>query len=176
MISSSLLPIVSVEEVDRDTVNALFEEWRHPLGACKRPFGHFSHVLLTHGQVVAATHTASIVSPTVEGYGRKRVVELARIGRADSAPWAMRVMLRLWREAIAQQVWHYWTVEAAVSYSIPGYSGNVYRFDGWTKVKDCRPARPGKSSHWAKGSATDAIGDGKKGLWMYHYNEVTEAA
>lgn len=167
--SSSLFPIVTVEEVERDVVNDLFVRWQHPLGAVERPFGHRSHVLLAHGEVVAATHMASTVSSTVNGWARKQVVELARIGRADDAPWAMRVMLRLWREAIARQAWSYWPVDHAVSYSIPGYEGNVYRFDGWTKIKDCKPASPGKGSTWAKPSITDAIGDGIKGLWAYSY-------
>lgn len=177
--SATLFPIVTVEEVERDVVNDLFVRWQHPLGMCERPFGHNSHVLIANGEIVAATHTASIVSPTVQvewdnegdpiSAVRKQTVELARIGRADGAPWAMRVMLRLWRETIARQEWPHWPVKYAISYSIPGYNGNVYRFDGWTKVKDCKRSSPGKGSTWAKGSATDAIGDGKKGLYVYRY-------
>lgn len=178
--SNTLFPIVMVEEVERDVVNALFVEWDHPLGPCKRPFGHSSHVLLSHGRVVAATHMASTVSATLDllsdDFKRKQLVELARIGRADDAPWAMRVMLRLWRESIARQEWGHWSVEAVVSYSLPGYSGDIYRFDGWTKVRDVKRASPGKGSTWSKPSATDAMGDGKKGLWTYIYPTEEVAA
>lgn len=174
----SLLPLMAVEEVDRDLVNDLFVQWAHPLGACERPFGHMSHVLYVEGVPVAATHATSTVSSVIERYTRKQTVELARIGRSDEAAWAMRPMLRLWRAGLAQSQWgpRYWPVDAAISYAIPGKLGDIYRFDGWRFVKFCKKASPGKGSTWAKGSATDAIGDGKKGLWIYDYKPIAAAA
>lgn len=173
-----------VEEVERDLANELFLQWAHPLGACERPFAHMSHVLYVEGLPVAATHATSIVSPTVDRYKRKDTVELARIARADEAPWAMRPMLRLWRAGIAQSQWttrrrgkgSTGPLKAAVSYAMPGKLGDIYRFDGWRFVKFCKKASPGKGSTWAKGSATDDIDDGKKGLWIYDYQPIEAAA
>ncbi len=177
----SLFPLMSVVEVDRDLANDLFVRWAHPLGACERLFGHMSHVLYVGDEPVAATHATSIVSPTVERYKRNEVVELARIARSDDAPWAMRPMLRLWRAGIAQSQWTPpkggpSQAKAAVSYAMPGKLGDIYRFDGWRFVKFCKKASPGKGSTWAKGSATDDIADGKKGLWIYDYEPIASAA
>lgn len=164
---------MAVEEIDLDDANQLLTDWKHPLGACNRPFGIMSHALLIDGHAVAVTVAASTVSPTVDTYVRKETVELARIGRAPWVPWVMRPMLRLWRADLAHR-WTHWPVRAAVSYAIPGTLGDIYRFDGWRRVKVCKPARPGKSSTWSNPSAADQIGDGKKTLWIFDYpQEVT---
>lgn len=100
------------------------------------------------------------------------MLELARIARAPSSPWAMRVMLRLWREALAP-LWSHWTPELLASYSLPGTTGDTYRFDGWVKARDVKPSKPGKGSTWAKPSASDEIADGRKGLWFWHPETTT---
>lgn len=85
-------------------------------------------------------------------------------------------MLRLWREVLVFE-WQSWRPAAAVSYSTPGKAGDIYRFDGWSFVRKVKKAGVGKSSTWSKGSATDVIGDGRKGLWIYRYEqEATDAA
>ncbi|QOR55396.1 MAG: hypothetical protein SHS37scaffold145_47 [Phage 71_18] len=173
----SLLPIMAVELVKLAEANALLTEWDHPLDACNRPFGSMSHVLFIEGAAVAVTVAASTVSATVERYKRKQVVELARIARSPEHPWAMRPMLRLWRADLAHR-WPYrnWSIDAAVSYSLPGTKGDIYRFDGWRFVKFTKPSSPGKGSTWAKPSASDAIGDGIKGLWIYDYQPIEAVA
>lgn len=165
----NLLPVLGVCDVPLAEANDLLVEWAHPLGRCERPFGSMAHVMHVDGEPVAVTVAASTVSSTVEGYPRKALVELARIGRAADAPWAMRPMLRLWRAVLAHR-WSYWPIKAAVSYAIPGKVGDIYRFDGWERVKVCKPSSPGQGSTWSKPSATDAIGDGRKTLWMYRYD------
>ena len=171
---SLLGPIMSVDLVKLAEANALLTLWDHPLDACNRPFGSMSHVLSIEGQPVAVTVAASTVSSTVAGYQRRQVVELARIARSPEHPWAMRPMLRLWRADLAQR-WAYWPVSAAVSYSLPGTKGDIYRFDGWRFVKHVKRSSPGKGSTWAKPSASDVIGDGIKGLWIYDYPEEAAA-
>jgi hypothetical protein len=116
-----------------------------------------------------------LVSPTVRDedgteWPRNRVVELARIARHPDERWVLRPMLRLWREVLAFE-WPHWDFGLAVSYALPGRSGDLYRFDGWTRVREVKRSSPGAGSTWAKPSASDAIGDGRKTLWIYRYDQ-----
>jgi hypothetical protein len=164
--------IVRVEPIDRKTAGGLLIAWDHPLGPCDRPFGQDHWLLVVAGRPVALAVSASIISPTIRDehdatWPRNRTLELARIARHPEAPWAMRVMLRLWREALVPE-WTHWTPELLVSYAMPGKTGDIYRFDGWTFVRWTKPAKPGASSTWSHSSATDQLGDGRKGLWVWH--------
>lgn len=163
--------IVRVEEITRSDCNNLLALWQHPLGPCHRPFGQDHWLLICRGRPVALAVSASIVSSTIRDAteatrSRREVVELARIARSPDDPWALRVMLRLWREELAAE-WPHWPARLLVSYALPGTSGDLYRFDGWTRVRTVKPASPGNGSTWARGSRTDTIGDGRKTLWTY---------
>lgn len=161
---------ISVAQVSRSDVNALYERWEHPLGAYRRPFAEQHYQLLIDGQAVAAVSSGSTQSKTVAGgLPRRRVVELARIARAPEHPHALRAMLRLWRCYLAPR-WadRYWPVEASVAYALPGKDGALYRFDGWARYGRCRPW--GKHTSWSRPSATDQIADGVKTLWIYRYD------
>lgn len=161
--------VVGADAVDRKDANRLLDEWgTHPLGPCHRPFEVSSHVLSVRGEPVALTMTASIVLPTVEAHARGEVIELARIARAPHAAWALRPMLRLWREALAFD-WHSWPFVAAYSYAVPGTEGDIYRFDGWERIGRRKKASAGSSSTWSNTSATDGIADGVKTLWRWTY-------
>src|SRR4051812_38396415 len=109
MKATSLLPLFAVEQGELADANKLLAALANPLGACRRPFGSLSHVLLQRGEPISCTVAASTVSSTCDGDTRKSLVELARIGRSDEAPWVMRVMLRLWRVDLAHE-WPYWPV------------------------------------------------------------------
>lgn len=170
----SVLPVMTVVDIELAHANELLVRWEHPLGACNRPFGSMSHALCVEGEPVAVTVAASTVSSTVAGFTRKQVVELARIGRGLDAPWAMRPMVRLWRAVLAHR-WSYWPVQAAISYAIPGTPGDIYRFDGWERVKTVKRSSPGRNSTWSKPSASDEIGDGIKTLWRFVYPQEAVA-
>lgn len=163
---------VEIVAVDRAEANSLLVEWRHELGACDRPFGQ-DHWLIAHcGRPVSLAVSASIVSPTIRDeiertWPRNETLELARLCSAPGENWATRVMLRLWRECLASQ-WVHWEPGLLVSYATPGKAGNIYRADGWTRVRTVAPSKPGASSTWAKGSPTDGIGNGRKTLWVWH--------
>lgn len=167
MIQASF-PVVGVRQCGADELNHFLHAWGHPLDAVNRPYGRHDWLLEVDGRPVAVASSASIVSSTVAGYGRKDVVELSRIARAPGDPAIMRVMLRLWREYLARR-WPYWPVRAAVSYQLPGTTGNLYRFDGWERVGTVR--RSGGGGTW---TATDPkvskIGDGRKTLWLHRYD------
>lgn len=101
----------------------------------------------------------------VAGFRRTEVVELARLGA--KVRWANRVLLRLWREVCAPS-WPCWPVRAAVSYSVNAlHSGNLYRFDGWEKVReDCGSGGGGTySTRRLPGTSLH----GRKTLWVYRY-------
>lgn len=155
---------VSVIRVERGVANELLVEWDHPLGPCTRPFGREYFVLVVSGEPVALASSVSTVSaPVYQQYTRRNVVELGRLARSPRHPHALRAMLRLWREYLAP-MWAYWPVEAAVSYALPGTTGDLYRFDGWKKVRECRP--------WAGGGTRARPPrkiEGVKSLWIYEY-------
>lgn len=163
--------LVRVDPIDRGECNDLLTRWEHPLGPCNRPFGQDHWLLICAGRPVALAVSASIVSPTLRDADnatrmRREILELARIARHPDERWSLRVMLRIWREVLAAE-WTHWTPSLFASYALPGSSGDLYRFDGWTRVRSVKPASPGVGSTWAKGSPTDTIADGRKTLWTY---------
>ncbi|GAA1623975.1 hypothetical protein GCM10009733_020770 [Nonomuraea maheshkhaliensis] len=97
-------------------------------------------------------------------------MDLARIARHPAHPGIMRVMLRLWRDYLGPR-WDYWPVKAAVSYALPGKTGNLYRFDGWQKAGACKPWAGGGT--WSKPSKANAMADGIKSVFVYEYPSIT---
>lgn len=162
------VPISGLYPVSVDDANRFLELVGHRLGPCNRPFGQEAFGLEVDGDLVAVAISASIVNGPVAGYDRGEVVELARL--AASVPWANRIMLRLWRELCAPR-WRYWPVRAAISYSHNGmHRGDLYRFDGWEKVRDDAGSSGGGS--WSrKRYATEAV-HGKKSLWVWRYGDA----
>lgn len=163
--------LVRVDPIDRRECNDLLTKWEHPLGPCDRPFGQDHWLFICAGRPVALAVSASIVSPTLRDVTdttrlRREIVELARIARHPDERWSLRVMLRIWREVLAAE-WEHWSASLLASYALPGYSGDLYRFDGWTRVREVKPASPGAGSTWAKASKADAVGDGRKTLWTW---------
>jgi hypothetical protein len=130
----SMLPVAEFATVPLEDANGLLADWGHELGPIGRPFGSQAWVLNIDGEPVSVAVSASTVSETAGGYHRSQLVELGRLCPRER--WANRVMLRLWREVAAPR-WPYWTPLAAVSYSLNSrHDGQLYRFDGWTKVRD----------------------------------------
>lgn len=159
------VPIVGVYPMDVAGANRLLVEWGHELGPVERPFHQEAFSLDVGNRPVAVAVSASIVSATAGGFGRFESVELAR--QAACERWANRVMIRLWRETLAE-LWPCWPVKAAISYSKNSmHSGDLYRFDGWEKVRD-DAGSSGGGTYSRKRSNTDAV-FGKKTLWLWRY-------
>ena len=156
------VPIAGLYPLAVEEANTLLVRWGHRLGPCKRPFGQQAFALRVQSQVVSVAISASIVSNTVATYHRQEVVECARLCSQPGITWANRLMLRLWREVCAP-LWPYWAVRAAVSYSHNAHhTGNLYRLDGWTRLKDDCGTMGGGA--WSRRRyATDAVA-GKKTL------------
>lgn len=155
-------------KITKGQANELLAHFGHPLGPFSRPFGYQAWGLAVDGQAVAVAVSASTVGATSAGYERRQVVDLARIARHPAHPGVMRVMLRLWRDYLGPR-WDYWDepVRAAVSYALPGKTGNLYRFDGWKKYGDCKPWAGGAT--WSNPSKANGMDDGVKSLFYYKY-------
>jgi hypothetical protein len=160
-------PIIGLVPYTLDYANRLLVHWEHKLGICERPFRSEAFGLELDGRAIAVAISASAVSSTVAGYARQEVVELARLGRAPEAPWVLRVMLRLWRSVLAPR-WECWPVKAAISYHKQAWhSGDIYRFDGWEKIReDCGSSGGGA---WTKPRAIGDAALGRKTLWVWRY-------
>ena len=171
------LPLLNVVPVAASAIpvieaNALLVAWGHRLGPCRRPFSQRAYALLIDGQPVSVAMSASAVSVTVAGYRRDQVVELARLCSAPGHAWATRVMLRVWREVFAQR-WPDWSVLAAISYSQNAHHrGDLYRFDGWSRVRTDAGHPPGRTATWAK-YGSDHPARGAKSLWIWPYAETS---
>lgn len=173
-------PLVSLELSTRAETNAALQAG-HALGPCTRPFGVRWLRLSVMGAPVGYTVLASTVSASVDkatGLHRRNVVELARLYSTDPA-WT-RVLLRATRE-IAPEIWAnpgyggnaQWPIQALIAYSLPtpGAGGQIYRTDGFQKLRDCAPwsgtgtwstSKPQISGPYAAHGLT-------KGLWVHRY-------
>ena len=170
------MPLCGVYPCEMRVVNILLREWGHRLGTCTRPFGQQGFALKIHGNPISVAVSASTVSKTIVGVGkhgapiqytRGEIVECARLCSHPTHHYATRLMLRLWREVCAP-LWPYWQARAAVSYSQNAHhSGDIYRFDGWERIKtDCGSMGGGTWSR--KRSASEAV-HGQKSLWLWRY-------
>jgi hypothetical protein len=160
------IPIGGIYPIPIEEANERLVQWDHKLGPCHRPFRQEAYGLLVDGKPIAIAISASIVNGPVAGYQRTEVVELARCAAANR--WANRVMIRLWRELCAPR-WKNWPVKAAVSYSKNSmHSGDLYRFDGWEKIREDAGSSGG--GLWSrKREQGDAV-YGSKTLWVWRYD------
>lgn len=178
-------PLAGVYPVDLREANELLERFEHRLGPVRRPYRSEAFALEAGGRPVAVAVSASVVGSPVasafvrdgeqivpfadrpQGFDRQEVVELARL--AASERWANRVMLRIWRE-ICAPAWQGWAVLAAVSYSQNSrHSGDLYRFDGWRRIRE-DAGSPGGGSWSSIRDPADAVA-GSKSLWIWRYQE-----
>lgn len=158
-------PLVGLYPVTMAEANRWLVEWGHKFGAVDRPFHQEAFALELDGKAVAVATSGSIVNGPVGGFQRDEVVELTRL--AASLPWVNRIMLRLWREVCAPR-WASWPVKAAVSYSHNAmHRGDLYRFDGWEKVREDAGSAGGGT--WTRRREPGATVQGRKTLWLWKY-------
>lgn len=167
--SENLFPLVSFDLVENVIADELLEKWGHWLGGCNRPFGRQSFALRLNRSIISVAVSASTINESCGGYSRNQAVELARLCSDPAQKWASRVCLRLWRETAAQ-CWgaKYWPVIALVSYSNSiRHKGDLYRFDGWTKVAEVRAGTSG--STWKR---PRKVAYEPKAVWVWKLAEV----
>jgi antitoxin VapB len=127
-----MFPLVTFDSIPLNEANQLLVKWGHKMGPINRPMGIAqAHGLIYDQQLVAVVISADLVSPTVGGasfLNRDNAIELARVC-AREKDWN-RVALRLWRLAVFPG----FKKNYAVSYQDAKlHTGDLYRFDGWTK-------------------------------------------
>ena len=168
-----LEPIAGVYPIGMREANQLLARWEHKLGPINRPFHSEAYALLLDQRPIAVAVSTSIVHGPVAGYARQEVVELGRLCAEPGNTWANRVLLRLWREACAPR-WQCWPVRAAISYSHNAmHRGELYRHDGWRRVKDdCGSAGGGL---WSRPREQGQAVYGKKTLWVWAFPILAEA-
>lgn len=164
----SLFPLVTFDQINLETANRLLVLWQHQMGPLNRPMnggllsggGDVAHGLQFEGEFVAVTTTSSLIRENVAGFphlNRSNTVELSRL--CACRPGLCRVALRLWREFVFAPLGIPW----AISYQDHHrHTGDVYRFDGWTKIgasrsgPDRRSGRKGRNKRiwlWPKPSS-----------------------
>lgn len=175
-------PIFTFGRIDDDVADARLVEWGHWLGACNRPFGRQSFGLTYCGELVSVAVSASTVNASCGGWPRNQVVELARQCSHPLHRDLTRVMVRLWR-IFAPRAWshQYWPVKAVVSYSNRNrHSGDIYRFDGWKKIKDVPGGRAGVNTGDGRGPGRGWTRPRKnyepKSVWVFQTPEPPEAS
>jgi hypothetical protein len=191
-----LSPAVAFYQVASREAERLLIDWRHPLHLptaeypdghpYTRPFGRLPFVMEDRGRpaavvIIASTPNASVASS--RGLNRYNTLDLARIARSPDRrdQGCLRAVLRISRDYLVPQwlsAYPGWSarsaelnggraqIRALASTSLPGTPGNLYRFDGFTKVRtSVGPMGGGRQ----KPSRANAIADGARGLWIYEY-------
>lgn len=150
--SGLLDPFVSFDAISKDELNLCLVEWQHKMGPWERPdYGAARfHGLRHDGELVAVTAADALIREPTCGLWRHQAFELGRVCAAREH--LNRVALRLWREfvfpAICRQSGQSWVISYQDAVL---HSGNLYRFDGWTKLgtsssgTDQRSGKKGRS-------------------------------
>lgn len=143
-------PIAHLEAIELDDLNRALTAWGHKMGPFERPTGAlWAHGLFEHGKLVAVT-AASILIKEYERplcgvrVTRDTAFELARVcaERSDLC----RAMLRLWREMVFPAICRSRGYEWAISYQDAClHTGDLYRFDGWSKLGRSRSGMDARS-------------------------------
>ena len=166
-------PMTALTELTLDDANELLVAWGHKLGACHRPFTVKAYCVELDGKPISLSISASTVTASLAGgiLSRGEVVEQARLCTAPGHRWATPVMMRLWREVCARR-WPDWPVRAAVAYQQnDGYTGGIYRWDGWIKVTDDAGAKRPMLNHGREAYATKPEAYGSKTLWCWPFDD-----
>lgn len=148
---SALFPVVTFDSISLARANALLVAWGHRMGPLERgnSAALHCHALFVHGEPVALATSSSLIREHVGGgldfLTRANTIELSRLCARE--PWACRVALRLWREAVFPGTGY----DVAISYQDADlHTGNTYRFDGWRRLgfsssgTDSRTGRRGR--------------------------------
>lgn len=165
---AGVMPI-SIDDANRFLVDVV----GHRLGAIERPFRMEAFAFEVDGAVRSVAVSASAVSDTVvdevgRQYRRTDVVELGRLGSEPSYAWCSRVMIRVWRELCGPR-YAPWRPQLAISYSQNAHhKGDLYRFDGWTKVRD-NAGSSGGGGAWTRKRYASSAAYGPKTLWIWRY-------
>lgn len=128
-------PLGSFDLIGRDEANECLERWGHKHGPNNRPLfrSPIDFGLREKGELIAVATADTLIRPTCD-FTRRDAFELSRL--CASAPRLSRLMLRLWTEIGYPEIVRTWGTPWALSYQDATlHSGNLYRFDGWARLR-----------------------------------------
>lgn len=151
-------PPIHMDTIDRSTLNECLSRWEHKMGEWNRPIQReWLTGLFHHGRPVAVLAASVLIRQRCGGFDRSQAIELGRVCAARRN--LNRAALRLWREFVFPEICISGGYSAVISYQDAVlHAGDLYRFDGWTRVgvsrsgTDARSGRRGRSKViWAYG-------------------------
>lgn len=157
-------PLGSFDLIGRDEANECLERWGHKHGPNNRPLyrAPIDFGLRRKSELIAVATADTLIRPTC-GMTRLTGFELSRLCAA--APRASRLMLRLWTELAYPEIVRAWGTPWAISYQdATQHTGNLYRFDGWLRLKYTQ----GGSDPRALATTKNAR---KRWIWGWHSSE-----
>jgi len=181
-------PLISVVEITKGEASDLLIDFAHPMHRptsefpagqpYRRGFCFRAWALVVGSEAAAVMVSADPSGPVIDkatGLTRRNTVDLARIARSEDPRHGncLRAALRLWREYLAVTHVEYTRVvdelAAAVTFSLPGKAGSLYRADGWRKLRDRKPSRGGGG--WSNRSRVAHLADAgyEIGTWVWRY-------
>lgn len=128
-------PLGLLERIDRAESNECLERWGHRMGPLRRPLfrGALDYGLREKGELIAIATADTLIRPTAQ-LTRHDAFELSRLCAA--APRLTRLMLRLWTEIAYPEIVRTWGTPWAISYQNAAmHNGDLYRFDGWVRLR-----------------------------------------
>ncbi|TIN84339.1 hypothetical protein [Mesorhizobium sp.] len=152
-------PILHVEPIERDTLNRCLVDWQHKMGAWTRPkFKEWLTALFHNGRPVAVMVATTLIRKRCAGLSREDAIELGRV--CAVRPHINRAALRLWREFIFPDICASYGCKAVISYQDAVlHSGDLYRFDGWTRIDTSRSGTDQRTGAKGRSKVIWAYGD-----------------
>lgn len=158
-------PLGSFDLIDRDEANKCLERWGHKMGPLNRPLfrAPIDFGLREKGELLAVACSDTLIRETC-GFNRRTAFDLSRLCAA--APRLNRLMIRLWTEIGYPEIVRTWGTPWAISYqNAKMHKGDLYRFDGWLRLKETR----GGADPRAKDATVTA---NHRVIWGWHASSI----
>lgn len=162
-------PLGSFDLIGRDEANEFIERCGHQMGAIRRPLfrAPIDFGLREKGELIAVATADTLIRPTA-GLTRHDAFELSRLCAA--APRLCRLMLRMWTEIGYPEIVRTWGTPWAISYqNALLHTGDLYRFDGWVKLKYSTGGRDPRA-------LLDTVTARRRVLWGWNASRAAMAA
>lgn len=162
-------PLGSFDLIDREEANEHLERWGHRHGPNNRPMfrAPIDFGLREKGELIAVATSDTLIRSTCE-FTRRDAFELSRLCAA--APRLSRLMLRLWTEIGYPEIVREWGTKWAISYQDAiQHTGNLYRFDGWVRLRETSGGADPRALETTKNAR-------KRVIWGWHSSGVQREA
>jgi hypothetical protein len=162
-------PLASFDLIDREEANECLERWGHKMGPLNRPLfrAPIDYGLRQKGELLAVACSDTLIRPTCD-FTRHDAFELSRLCAA--APRLNRLMLRLWTEIGYPEIVRTWGTRWAISYQdATQHTGNLYRFDGWARLRYTTGGADPRALETTKSAR-------RRWIWAWHSSAAQRSA